>query len=283
MVSPSGTRDLQLTRDRLRRLNAWWGFWYESFRRDIFAAADRPASCVPPHRECRRSGHVGPPAAAQRRPSATLPVSGNSVPPLREFDELLFDYLRRNQSIPGASLAIARQGRVIYARAFGWASLEEHAAAQPNSLFRVASVSKTLTAAAIVLLVQRGRLKLSEPAFPLLRLEKPPNKPTPADPRLDGITIHHLLCHTGGWARTTAENPFETWKGFDPMFFPVEIARTLEVPSPASPRDIVRFMLTRPLDFDPGTRYAYSNFWLLRARARHRESLWRPLWRVRAE
>lgn len=44
------------------------------------------------------------------------------------------------------------------------------------------------------------------------------------------------------------------------MFFPVEIARTLEVPSPASPRDIVRFMLTRPLDFDPGTRYAYSNF-----------------------
>jgi N-acyl-D-amino-acid deacylase len=44
------------------------------------------------------------------------------------------------------------------------------------------------------------------------------------------------------------------------MFFPVEIAKSLGVPSPAGPGDIVRFMTTRSLDFDPGTRYAYSNF-----------------------
>jgi N-acyl-D-amino-acid deacylase len=191
---------------------------------------------------------------------STAPVSGERVSALRDFDELLLDYLKRNKSIPGASLAIARHGRVVYARAFGWADVAAHEAAQPDSLFRVASVSKTFTAAAIMLLVQRGRLNLSGAAFPLLALQVPPNKKAQPDPRLDKVTIHHLLCHTGGWSRGTAKNPFETWTGFDPMFFPVEIAQSLDVPSPASPMDIVRFMTTRPLEFDPGTRYAYSNF-----------------------
>jgi N-acyl-D-amino-acid deacylase len=44
------------------------------------------------------------------------------------------------------------------------------------------------------------------------------------------------------------------------MFYPVQIAKSLGVASPASPTDIIRFMLTRPLDFDPGSRYWYSNF-----------------------
>jgi len=191
---------------------------------------------------------------------STVPVSGERVPALRAFDELLLDYLKRNKSIPSASLAIARHGRVVYARAFGWAEVAAHEAVQPDSLFRVASVSKTFTAAAIMLLVQRGRLKLSDAAFPLLALRMPPNKREQPDLRLDKVTIHNLLCHTGGWSRGTAKNPFETWTGFDPMFFPVEIAQSLDVPSPASPMDIVRFMTTRPLEFDPGTRYAYSNF-----------------------
>jgi N-acyl-D-amino-acid deacylase len=191
---------------------------------------------------------------------ATTSITGKDVPALRDFDALLLDYLKRNKSIPGASLAIARDGRIIYARGFGCADVETREAVEPDSLFRIASVSKTFTSAAIMLLVQRGRLKLSDQAFPLLDIHVPLDKKSQVDTRLNTITIHHLLCHTGGWARTSAKNPFETWTGFDPMFFPVEIARNLEVPSPAGPADIVRFMTTRPLDFDPGTRYAYSNF-----------------------
>ena len=65
------------------------------------------------------------------------------------------------------------------------------------------------------------------------------------------ITTRHLLQHTGGWDRD---------KSFDPMFRPREISRTLGVASPPGPRDILRYRLGQPFEFDPGTRYAYSNF-----------------------
>lgn len=173
---------------------------------------------------------------------------------------LVSEYVEQNKSVPGASLAIGRGRQIISARGFGCADLETREEVRPDSLFRIASVSKTFTSAAIMLLVQRGLIDLSTAAFPLLDLDLTQHARSRPDPRLNTITIHHLLCHTGGWARETATNPYESWTGFDPMFFPVEIADTLGVRSPAQPADIVRFMATMPLDFDPGTRYAYSNF-----------------------
>jgi CubicO group peptidase (beta-lactamase class C family) len=116
---------------------------------------------------------------------------------LRDFDALLLDYLMQNKSVPGASLAIARDGRVIYARGFGWTDVETREAVQPDSLFRVASASKTFTSAAIMLLVQRGRLKLSDTAFPLLDINVPLDKKSQVDTRLNTVTIHHLLSHGG--------------------------------------------------------------------------------------
>ncbi len=83
---------------------------------------------------------------------------------------------------------------------------------------------------------------------------------TPLDPRLNSITVHHVLCHCGGWAANLARNPFETWTGFDPMFSTSQIAQSLSIESPARPVDIVQFMMTRPLEYEPGTHYAYSNF-----------------------
>jgi len=65
------------------------------------------------------------------------------------------------------------------------------------------------------------------------------------------VTVRHLLQHTGGWDRD---------KSFDPMFRSRRIAREVGEPSPASAKGIIRYMLSRQLDFDPGTRYAYSNF-----------------------
>jgi N-acyl-D-amino-acid deacylase len=65
------------------------------------------------------------------------------------------------------------------------------------------------------------------------------------------VTIRQLLHHTGGWDRN---------RSFDPMFGPLIIAKALGTAPPAEPREIIRYMLGQPLDFDPGTQYAYSNF-----------------------
>src|SRR5207247_957030 len=59
------------------------------------------------------------------------------------------------------------------------------------------------------------------------------------------------LQHTGGW---------DGAKSFDPMFRPLLIARSVGVEPPAGPEAVIRYMLGQPLDFDPGQRYAYSNF-----------------------
>jgi Beta-lactamase len=118
---------------------------------------------------------------------STSSITGENVPALRDFDGLLVDYLKQSKCVPGASLAIARDGRVIYARGFGYADVETREAVEPDSLFRIASVSKTFTSAAIMLLVQRGRLKLSDAAFPLLNIEVPSLKESQVDARLKMI------------------------------------------------------------------------------------------------
>lgn len=71
------------------------------------------------------------------------------------------------------------------------------------------------------------------------------------DVRQREITIRHLLEHRGGWDRD---------KSFDAMFEPVRFAKLLDVPAPAGPREVIRAMLRQKLDFNPGERYAYSNF-----------------------
>jgi len=71
------------------------------------------------------------------------------------------------------------------------------------------------------------------------------------DERLLDVTIQHLLQHRGGWDRD---------KSFDAMFRSVDFAKALAVDPPAGPDTIIRVMLGKPLDFDPGHRYAYSNY-----------------------
>jgi N-acyl-D-amino-acid deacylase len=94
-----------------------------------------------------------------------------------------------------------------------------------------------------------GKLKLDDHAFDLLKLAPPAM--AEVDPRLHKVTIRELLQHTAGFDRD---------KSFDPMFRPIIIAKALGTPPPADPEHIVRYMLGHKLDFDPGARYAYSNF-----------------------
>ncbi|MCW3094427.1 MAG: penicillin-binding protein beta-lactamase class [Chthonomonadaceae bacterium] len=179
-----------------------------------------------------------------------IPITGKAVPSLSGFDDLLQTLLREHK-IPGASLAIARHGRLIYARGFGYADREAREPVQPDSLFRIASISKSFTSAAIMQLVERNKLKLSDHPFALLDIQPFLEGNATVDPRLRQITIHQLLCHTGG---------FEREKGFDPMFQPEVIAKALNVKSPPGPKEIIRYMMGRQLDFDPGSKESYSNF-----------------------
>jgi N-acyl-D-amino-acid deacylase len=144
-----------------------------------------------------------------------------------------------------------KQGRLVYARGYGWADREAEEAAQAQSLFRIASLSKPITAVAVLRLVEAGKLDLDAPAFASVEVEPFLRPGTEPDGRLRKITIRQLLQHTGGWDRE---------KSGDPMFRAVEIAEALSEPPPADAVEVIRYMLGQPLDFDPGASHAYSNF-----------------------
>jgi CubicO group peptidase (beta-lactamase class C family) len=181
---------------------------------------------------------------AQQPMPGGLAISGLAHPALASFDALMTTFVQE-QEVPGAALAVTKDRRLVYARGFGWADRQRQQVVQPTALFRIASLSKPITAVAVLQLVERHQLTLDAKVWDVLKL------PEPADARWKQVTIVHLLQHTGGWDRA---------KSFDPMFRSVRIAKVLNAVPPATPQHIIRYMLGRPLDFDPGSRYARSNF-----------------------
>jgi N-acyl-D-amino-acid deacylase len=189
-------------------------------------------------------------SAARGATAQDVPVTGRSEPKLAAFDDLMLSFIKEH-NVPGAVLAIGRNGRIVYSRGFGYANLEKHQPMDPAALFRICSISKPFTATAILQLQEQGKLGLDDHPFEMLDLKPHLENGESMDPRLRQITIRQLLHHTGGFDRD---------KSFDPMFRPVQIARALGTMPPAGPREIIRYVMGRPLDFDPGTREAYSNF-----------------------
>ena len=169
--------------------------------------------------------------------------TGTEVKELASFDRHITELMKKYE-IPGGTAAVAKDGRLVYARGFGWADRKNHVVMQPMALMRIASISKPFTATVIMQLIEQGRLKLKDPILPYLK-KYGADTEKHLDPRWRQITIEHLLRHTAGFDRT---------KGLDPMFI------SQRPKPPLDQAAIIHFMLGRPLDFDPGARFVYSNF-----------------------
>ncbi|MCY3017927.1 MAG: serine hydrolase [Planctomycetota bacterium] len=180
--------------------------------------------------------------------AAVLPVTGAENADLVSFDKLMRSFMTEH-NVPGAALAVTKDSRLVYARGFGFADAQKKEPVQPTSLFRIASLSKSITGVAVLQLVEQGKFGLDDKM--LERLSPDMRPANIGDARLEQVTVRQLLHHTGGW---------DSAKSYDPMFRSVEIAKAEKADPPAAPEDIIRYMLRRKLDFDPGTRHAYSNF-----------------------
>ena len=176
------------------------------------------------------------------------PVTGEGLPALRPFEEAVLGYMNEH-AIPGATLGVAKDGTVLLERGYGFRDADRSRPMEPATLFRTASLSKALTRAAIRTLVREGELSLQEPAFSRLALDPLPGESY--NDRLDEITIRQLLDHRGGWDREQSR---------DPLFSQLDIALERGWTEPPTRRQLVRYMLSEPLQFAPGTEVAYSNF-----------------------
>lgn len=171
------------------------------------------------------------------------------MPELSVLDDDVALFLQKWQ-IPGATVALAKDDQLLYARGFGLA--DENRVMQPDNLFRIASLSKPVTAMAIMKLIQDDIICMDDLVFGGGGVLNSSPYRTYADPRMEQITVQHLLEHTAGWDREISPEG-------DPMFSAVKIARAMNVPAPADAVSIISYMLQQPLDFTPGSRFAYSN------------------------
>ena len=189
-----------------------------------------------------------PPAPpGQFFPAGTsIPVTGPDVTGAAAFDAPVQSMMRQ-WNVPGVGLAVAKDGKLILARGYGYLDYEARTPMQPDTLVLVGSVSKVITSLAVLRLRDQGLIDLDAKFLDILTAY---SVQPGGDARLRDITIRHLLEHAGGWERALLD---------DFTNQPFAIAQKLGIPTPVTCPDVVRYVMTQPLDFAPGTRQAYSN------------------------
>ncbi|MFA6422917.1 MAG: serine hydrolase domain-containing protein [Patescibacteria group bacterium] len=150
-----------------------------------------------------------------------------------------------------ATIAVAYRGKFWMIRGYGWQDKSQTKPINPETRMRIASIDKCFGNACAKELIQQGILKANTAVFPLLGVQP---YGSIADARVNQITIQNVIDHKLGWS---AEND-----GFSPKSS--EAVRQLMAKSgqktEPTMRNIIAYMLTRPLDYDPGTKEVYSNF-----------------------
>ncbi|WKY14901.1 hypothetical protein Q1695_000422 [Nippostrongylus brasiliensis] len=153
------------------------------------------------------------------------------------------EHFMRDLNIPGLSIAIAKREQLKFAAGFGYADLRTKETVTPNHQFRVGSVSKPITACAIMLLVDQGKIKLEDKLFgPGALFEFKFGKEASRQKYVMDVTVRHLLEHSaGGWDNLRSD---AAW-----------------IQPQLSTEELIRYVLEKvPLEHVPGKKWIYSNF-----------------------
>jgi CubicO group peptidase (beta-lactamase class C family) len=145
-----------------------------------------------------------------------------------KIDNIVAAEMKR-QHIPGASIAVVRNGKIIKASGYGLANLEHNVRVTPDTVFQSASLGKQFTAALVMRLVEDGKLKLDAPVSTYL-----PNTPD----AWTKISVRHLLTHTSGIP------------GLD---------KSIDLHKDYSEDELLQAIARVPLQFAPGDKWSYSN------------------------
>jgi CubicO group peptidase (beta-lactamase class C family) len=149
--------------------------------------------------------------------------------------DTLDDYVRtemRARHLPGVSLAVVKDGRIVRAAGYGVASLELEAPATEKTVYEIGSISKQFAANAVLLLVEEGKVRLDDPISKYL---------TSTPPAWSGITVRHILTHTAGLADFDSGNIGFSYR------------------REYTEQEFVELLGKQPLAFQPGERWIYTN------------------------
>jgi CubicO group peptidase (beta-lactamase class C family) len=160
--------------------------------------------------------------------AAGLSTAAGLEPTPAQVDAVVRREMER-QRIPGLSLGIVRDGRLLRAEGYGLANVELDARVTPRTMFQSGSVGKQFAAALVLLLAEEGRLGIDDPVSKWI-----PDAPA----AWSGITVRHLLTHTSGIA---------------------EYTDSIDLHREYKEGDLLKMAFPRPLDFQPGTGWKYSN------------------------
>jgi len=165
---------------------------------------------------------------------ASVPTRAQTglAPDLTEkIDKLAIDTLAKT-GVPSASIAVVKNGQIVYLKAYGDARLEPQTPATPEMRYSIGSISKQFTATAILLLQEQGRLSLDDKVAKFI----------PDLTRANEVTIRQLLSHTSGYQD----------------YWPQDYVMPMML-QPVTAQKILDVWARKPLDFEPGTKWQYSN------------------------
>ncbi|MFD0999591.1 serine hydrolase [Ohtaekwangia kribbensis] len=154
-----------------------------------------------------------------------------AMPSAAQLTDALYSSLQGKET-PGIAILVAKDGNILYKKAFGYANIEKKTPATPETKFRIGSITKQFTAAAILKLQEDGKLKVTDKLSKYIH----------DFPRGEEVTLHHLLTHTSGIHSYTGKGDFEK-----------------RVVTPVTPEELIAYFKNDPYDFNPGEQYMYNN------------------------